>query len=284
MLHAPNSGLRLEKERRLNIFYLPQNSSSFEKLSIPVYHQTAQKYFHCTWINLWCSKDQPFSGCTNWWMDFSFCSLSALLVFHQGQKSHICLLHSSRTSAKRWREASWSSSQLSSSSIWCMTQRHSWMGLEPTFSVHWAEILATRQTITLTPVIVLALHWLWHPISENSQSVALYVFMEYVIAFSPVFCIRFPLSAIHNRAGPSRRPIRTQWRHSRFFLKVLHTTWELSQYLVPPKTRLGEQSWWRCQPPVPRLLKLSASKIQNHCLRNSREKRVGELGLLPGAL
>ncbi len=77
----------------LHYFNLPQNSSSFEKLSITVIIKTAQKIIFCTRISFSSSENQPFSGCTNWRSD----SLSTFFLSSHSsfkiKKSHICNVH-----------------------------------------------------------------------------------------------------------------------------------------------------------------------------------------------
>ena len=88
VLHAPNSGLRLEREKRLNYFYLPQKSSSFEKLRL-------QSLLNCKRdhllhkISLSKSEDQPFSCCIIWRSDsFSALFLSSLFfIFSSRSKA-----------------------------------------------------------------------------------------------------------------------------------------------------------------------------------------------------
>ena len=64
VLHAPNSGLRLERERGLNYFYLPQKSSSHGKLQFRLLLNCTRDYLLHE-ISFSSSEDQSFSGCKN---------------------------------------------------------------------------------------------------------------------------------------------------------------------------------------------------------------------------
>ncbi len=75
VLHAPNSGLRLESERGLNFFILPQNSSSFEKFQF-LSLLNCKRDNILQKISLSRSEDQTFCGCTIWRSDSLSLSLS----------------------------------------------------------------------------------------------------------------------------------------------------------------------------------------------------------------
>ena len=81
VLHAPNSGLRLERDRGLNYFYLPRNSSSYEKLQFLLLLNWT-RYYLLHKISSSSSEDQPFSGCTNWRSD-------SLSIFFRSSHSSI---------------------------------------------------------------------------------------------------------------------------------------------------------------------------------------------------
>ena len=112
VLYAPNSGLRLEKERWLNYFYLPQNPSSFEKLQfLLLLNCTEDNPLHK--ISLSSSEVQPFSGCSNWRsnsLSLSLLSFCLLILSWRSKVFHLPRAHLLNIS--QW-EASWSSCQFS---------------------------------------------------------------------------------------------------------------------------------------------------------------------------
>ena len=95
VLQAPDNELRLERERGLNCFYLPQNSSSSEKLHfLSLLNCTKDDLLHK--ISLSKSEDQPFSGCTNWRSDsFSafFLSSHFLILSSRSNVLHLPRIH-----------------------------------------------------------------------------------------------------------------------------------------------------------------------------------------------
>ena len=81
MLHAPNSGLRLERERGTKLLQLTSKLFFIRKTFNFCHHQTAQKIICCTRISSQSSDDQPFSCCTNWASDSLSLSLSLSAFF-----------------------------------------------------------------------------------------------------------------------------------------------------------------------------------------------------------
>ena len=103
----------IEKGEGFYYFNLPQNSSSFKKLSVSVIMKTAQEIIYWTKISCSSSENQPLHKLAKW---LSLCFLSVFSFFllsRQGRKSSLCHVYISWTSVKRWWKASWSSSQFS---------------------------------------------------------------------------------------------------------------------------------------------------------------------------
>ncbi len=155
VLHAPNSGLQLERERGLNNSCLPQSSSSYQRLqffSIQKLHKKSS-----------IAQNQVFSEVlrsTVYWLHklakwFLFRALFFSSLF--SSRSKTLLIHHVHVHIW-WRPESdgrppdlhlvslWICRQLSLQRIstWCMILRHAWLWLEPMSPAHWAKILATR--------------------------------------------------------------------------------------------------------------------------------------------
>ena len=168
-----------------------------------------------------------------------------------------------------------------------MTQRLSWSGLEPPSPVHRAEMLKTRPPSRCLQCSLLLKMDLFSQLLTLPLFTVFSVSLEYVISRSPVLWMLYYSSANQNRAKKRLRVVDQSGLNDVNLgaSKLTFVKGGLSQCIISPETRHYDntlvsraQDWWRRQLPDPRLPKLSASKFQDHYLRNSWEEKVEEVG------
>ncbi len=158
----------------------------------------------------------------------SFCLLT-FSFSRQGQKFSICHVHVVSTPAKRWWEDSWFSSRLSSDMQSTVTLTNFnvahdttpfLIGTQKHASGLLGRVVNHKTTITLISMFVPALRWLSRRTSETTpwNSFSWVHGTQCQLFSSLLHTLSFVSQSESSKPeGPSRQPIRVQWRHSRLF-------------------------------------------------------------------